>query len=104
MDKLLKDLKELVLEEYGRASEKFGAKHNSPHEAYAVILEEIEEANDAIEATGAHLGHFWYMTKSDNPELNVYHAANMRDCALKCAAEMIQVAAMAHKAIQGYGE
>ena len=36
---------ELIQAEYKNACEKFGDKYHSLHEAYAVLLEEVEEAN-----------------------------------------------------------
>jgi len=42
-------IKQLVDNEYNRASEKYGKEFNSSHEAYAVILEEIEEAHENIQ-------------------------------------------------------
>ena len=43
MKELKEAVKALMCEEYERAAERFGESFNSPHEAYAVILEEAQE-------------------------------------------------------------
>lgn len=61
-----------VLEELSRATGKYGPM-NSAHEAYAVILEELDE--------------FWNEVKKKEPDLE------------KMRKELVQVAAMAMRAI-----
>ena len=70
MEKLKNEIKNLVADEIERALEVHG-RHHSKHEAYAVIKEEVEEAEKRIGEWAEHL-----------------------------AAEAIQVAAMAQKGIE----
>lgn len=42
MQELINQVKSIVSDEYGRASQKFGPTNNSDHESYAVIKEEME--------------------------------------------------------------
>lgn len=99
---LLSDVERLVKEEYDRASEQHGERFHSPHEAYAVILEELQEAAHEYENVRDFLKEFWYQTKKDSFLSCEFLAKDIQDFALRAAAEMIQLAAMAHKAQKGY--
>lgn len=100
MKKLIEEVKELIEREYGRASAQYGLTHHSDHEAYAVLLEELEEAKDEVRFCESAVQKFWEQIKKDvkcQPfKLNslelVYNNALMGAC------ELIQVAAMAKKA------
>lgn len=103
MKELTAKVIELVKDEYDQASTKFGLKHNSPHEAYAVIKEELEETQDEIAKVAQQLDQYWEAVKrNDNPNDNQY-LEKILIAATDAAAEVIQVAAMALKALQGYG-
>ena len=41
------DIAELMIREYAGATNKYG-KFNSPHEGYAIILEELDELKDEV--------------------------------------------------------
>jgi NTP pyrophosphatase (non-canonical NTP hydrolase) len=43
-------LMEIILAELGEAKRKYPDPHNSPHESYAILLEELDEVWDAIKA------------------------------------------------------
>ena len=101
MDELISNVQSLAEQEYERASELFGAVHNSEHEAFAVLLEEIEEASQEIGTATSALYELWNLIKSKastEPEkLDLLAAIRAR--AVLAACESIQVAAMAHKFI-----
>ena len=99
------DIHLAVTAEYDRAAEKFGAKHNSAHEAYAVILEEYEEAMKESKFFVGQLREiYWRKVKGEirwePPEGGCLE--EMYDAAKSAACEWVQVAAMCHKALQGY--
>jgi hypothetical protein len=98
----MKELKEaaraLMREEYERAAEKFGDSFHSPHEAYAVILEEAEEADFDIDGFNAAMDQFWMYVKWNEAEYRNDALKNIEKHALNAACECIQVAAMAYKA------
>lgn len=99
MDKLIADVKELVDEEYLRAATKFGATNNSDHESYAVLLEELEEAQSEVAEVHFQLQHFWQLTKANDDDLSKFsRLLEMERRALLAACELIQVTAMAKKA------
>lgn len=97
----MKELKEavraLMREEYERAAERFGESFNSPHEAYAVILEEAQEAGLELMDLKYAIDLFWESVKKDDTE-HQDSLRNIEKCALNAAYECIQVAAMAYKA------
>ena len=101
MEELIKSVVCAECEEYGRASAKFGAVHNSDHESYAVLREEADEAVDAVEDVDNLTDVFFEMVKNneeDKVKLDTLNVIKHR--AEEAAAEAIQVAAMARKAIE----
>lgn len=98
MKKLLNEVDRLVEMEYALASEQHGARFHSAHEAYAVMKEEADEAQDEIEIAVNRLGEFWRATKRDFEYGCDCNAKIIEKKAKLAAAEMIQLAAMAYKA------
>ena len=98
MKQLQSDVQMLVCAEYDRAKEKFGASNNSPHESYAVIKEEREEAQDEAYEFDVFEADYWNAVKKNDTESQTKLLRAMQDRAEKAAAEWIQVAAMCYKA------
>ena len=101
MEELIKSVVCAECEEYGRASAKFGAVNNSDHESYAVLREEADEAVDAMEDVDNLMDIFFEIVKNneeDEVKLDVLNEIKHR--AEEAAAESIQAAAMARKAIE----
>lgn len=99
MDKLIQEVSELVEKEYGRAAAKFGCANNSDHESYAVLKEELDEAQDEVKSAEDVLNYFWRQIKRDSDaQSKLQICANLQSCAMLAACEFIQVAAMAKKA------
>ena len=102
MEKLIKSVQSIKEEEYGRASEKFGAVNNSDHDSFAVLFEEMQESFEDVKITDANIQQFWQMVKSkesgDHDKQSVLTA--IENSAIFAACEFIQVAAMAYKARQ----
>ena len=96
MRELLTEVKISVQKEYERAANKFGKANNSPHESYAVILEEYDEAEFAANAFEEHLRYYWQEVKENKDTAD--RLKNMCEFAEHVAAEWIQVAAMCFKA------
>ena len=99
---ILDDLKPLVADELKRANLTHPHFH-SPHEGWAVILEEVEEAKKEMDDIELWVEGLKYDVFSDS-----YQAANklvkdIRDKAVRLAAEAIQIAAMCDK-WKPYGE
>ena len=101
MEELIKSVVCAECEEYGRASVKFGAVNNSDHESYAVLREEADEAVDAVEDVDNLMDIFFETVKNneeDEVKLDILNEIKHR--AEEAAAESIQAAAMARKAIE----
>lgn len=96
MQELINKVQELVAFELERANTIHPPKFNSYHEAYAVILEEYEEAKEAFEAVEWDKDLAWDSIKHDENPNGLLKA--VEKAAIAAASEMIQVAAMARKA------
>lgn len=95
MKRLMKSVNELVSQELKMANTNF-PQFNSKHEGYAVLLEEVEEAECEMEAVKSAIDLLWFAIKSDMENMPV---RDVRTCAVSLACEAIQVAAMCDKFI-----
>ena len=80
------------------ANRKFPLFH-SLHEGYAVLLEEVEEAEEEFNALQARLDLLWFNIRNNNAGRAPEFAGRVREHALDLAAEAVQAAAMAQKLI-----
>lgn len=97
--KLSSDVCALVDEEYSRASKQWGPEAASGHEGYALIKEELEEAQLDMEALEQQLGHFWSEVKADEFRTQQHYLSKIKNISIHAACELIQVAAMAEKTL-----
>lgn len=89
-------VRELVSVELEAANEKFPQFH-SPHEGFAVIMEELEETEEDLRLARIDTEIMWINIRKDiscNAE-----ASSLKEKAIHAACEAIQVAAMAQKFI-----
>ena len=91
-------INELVKEELQEAN-KLHPMFHSAHEAYAVIKEELEEAESEIHACNEELDFVWEYTRWDEAEKIRDHLHYLMETAIKAIGETIQVAAMCDKAL-----
>lgn len=98
MKELLNEVEQAVENELARANKQHPL-FNSLHQSYGILAEEIAEAKEAFEETEIMFDKFFMcMRKDDYSSVNDY-LAYIKKNAIDCAAEMVQVAAMAQKAI-----
>ena len=95
-------IKAAIASETENAKEKWGDKYHSEHEAWAVLSEEVEEANEAFLKIGNITRILWhYVRKANKTEDDQrHHAENLRylkDHAQELAIEAVQIAAVAQK-------
>lgn len=103
MKELIEAVEKLVAEEYVRAKEKFGAKHASQQEAYAVIKEELQETIEQINSGAEAIEvNYWENVRNDNELGNVDVAKIVYKNMVLAACEAIQTAAMCYKATLGF--
>ena len=101
MDDLIREISRLAREEYQRAAAEHGGAANTPHEGYALIKEEEEEAADQMSTVIQKAKTLWWSVKSDNLGTQRQCLDEIRIAAILGACELVQVAAMADKALEG---
>lgn len=88
---------DLIQAEYLNAVVNFGEKFNSLHEGYAVLLEEVEEANEDMTKIKYSLEDFWKWIKQDT-KINSKDIDIVIEEYLKyCISELAQVGAVLMK-------
>lgn len=87
----------LIQAEYENACENYGDKFNSVHEAYAVLLEEIEEAKDEIKALEYSLSVIWQGVKENNNCQIESYLQDAKYSSVEIIKEFSQVVAVANK-------
>ncbi|MBU3155161.1 hypothetical protein [Clostridium estertheticum] len=93
---LRKAVETLSWEELQRAS-KIHPQFVDMHHGYAVIKEETEECEEALEVVNDHMDSLWYQVRNDNLEEFKIEAEVIRKYAIELSLEAIQVAAVAQK-------
>lgn len=101
MKDLLCEVQTSAALEYSRSVKKFGEANNSPHESYAVILEEFEESETERQYFKNMIEGYWEKVKRNMETENML--GEMMLIAERAAAEWIQVAAMCFKATKEPG-
>lgn len=90
-------VQELIQAEYKNACDNFGEKYHSLHEGYAVLLEEVEEANEDMTRIKYSLEDFWKWIKQDT-KINPKDIDIVIEEYLKyCISELAQVGAVLMK-------
>ena len=84
----------LVVDELMEANEKYPLFH-SPHEAYAVLLEEVDELRQDLKSIDAYMQYMWRRVKQD--ESMEEASRRVYNYAISMVQEGIQVAAMCLK-------
>ena len=88
----------LICGELRTAKEQYGETFNSLHEAYAVALEELEEASVDFDNVKTVFSYFWEdITASDDPTNDLIDAKHYTVEAIK---ELAQFAAMIDKTFE----
>lgn len=100
--KLKRLVADLAAKEVCWANERF-PPFASPHEGYAVVMEEVEEAREALDCVEYELAEMWQHVRQNDPAYYV-DARVMKEFALNLACEAIQVAAMCDKFLALGGE
>lgn len=96
---LIDGVKHIVTEE-GEAALINNPLFNSTHEGYAVILEEVDEAKEAMTQVEQQCSRLWHNVKNNYfsvREHSFVELGYLEQVAINLACEAIQVAAMARK-------
>lgn len=100
MKALCADIEAAGEKELSRAAAKFGETNNSPHESYAVILEEFQEAQTDGRMFEHNLDFYWDAVKKNDEKNQEVWLKEMKEKALRAAMEWTQVYAMCAKALK----
>ena len=101
MNAVENDIRALVDKELAAANKRF-PQFQSPHEGYAVILEETDEIKEQLEAAERYLGYLWDRVKHDSPARS--QAENLVLFFSNVACEAVQAAAMCKKFLEMEGK
>lgn len=100
MERLRNEVKDITMAELQRANEKFPL-FNSDHEGYAVILEEKEETEEALQVLRSQIKLLWDKVRGKMPTVPLpgdsFSTGKAYDAAVNVACEAIQAAAMIKK-------
>ena len=88
---------DLIQAEYLNAVVNFGEKFNSLHEGYAVLLEEVEEANEDMTRIKYSLEDFWKWIKQDTKIYPKDIDIVIEEYLKYCISELAQVGAVLMK-------
>lgn len=100
MKELQRDIGFLVIKELDRANKKNPLFH-SDHEAFGVIDEEVRETIDEAESIVIRFAGFRAAVHKDgSKKLKGGAIASIKEAAVRCACEAVQVAAMCDKWVQ----
>lgn len=94
-------IKELAQQELKEANE-IHPQFHSDHEAWAVIKEEVDECEEAMEALQSYMQAMWRRIRTDK-DIDEWLTFTQRQ-AVNLAAEAIQVAAMCEKGLARYDQ
>ena len=103
MDHLSPGVDALVELEHKTIVEKYGEGYHSMHEGYAVLLEEVEEATEALREVQQHLACAWQDVREDARKLLGSEILRVEHHAKDLAAEAVQIAAVCRRMRGGFG-
>ena len=93
----LVSINQAVCYELQQITKKYGIHYASPHEGYAVLKEEVEEAEESIKLLNDKLAEVWKNIKLNWNDSAVVYQAQQRAVAL--AEEAVQCAAVCERFI-----
>lgn len=98
MEELMKEVCNIVDNEYERSSAEWGPYYNSSHEAIGVISEELEEVIEALNNTKAGLQKYWKAIRADDAYLKRMALMRAKQASYELVAEAVQLAHTIQKA------
>ena len=104
MNAIRQDIKALVQKELESANKQYPSTFRSRHEAYGVMLEEFEEAQDELETCMSDLEIFKLYMKDDGGSGEKEILLDLKEHSENLMAEAGQLAAMAQKALDSRKE
>lgn len=103
MDKILEKMEAATEAEYEKILAKWGVFH-STHEGYAVLQEEVEEAQEEMESLREDMKAMLGKIREEAEDEAAGIAEEIYNDAMKCAAELMQVGAVCLRFINSNGK
>ena len=103
MTEILQTIEQEVQAEAARADRKY-PRYASHHEAYAILLEEVQEAWSELKGLRYALNLYWGAIRNNRTNDYADLLEEIREKALLCAAESVQAAAVCNRTLQGMEE
>lgn len=103
MNAIQSDIESLVWVEL-EAANKSNPLFHSAHEGYAVILEEVDEANMEMVNMDEAINGLWESIKENNAYCSEKITKSIKRYATNLACEAVQIAAMCDKLLLYYGK
>ena len=95
-----KSIERAVCYELKNIVQKYGATYNSEHEAYAVLLEEAQEAGEAAGFLETKLEDVWNTIRNNDITSVGNKVGEVREWALALAEEAVQCAAVCERFLE----
>lgn len=99
MNVVAEEIRKAVEKELSHAEDTHGL-YSSMHEKYAVMLEELQEAEEELKSAREGKERMWKMVRVDNDKVATYQAYGVANAAERLAIEAVQLAATARKQIE----
>lgn len=99
MTEILQTIEQEAQAEAARADRKW-PRYASHHEAYAILLEEVQETWSELKGLRYALNLYWGAIRNNRTNDYADLLEEIREKALLCAAESVQAAAVAQRALQ----
>lgn len=94
-EKATECIEQAILYELQNIIKNYGATYASEHEAYAILLEEVEESEEALDGVKNYLNCLW--TSIRNNSVSDFDLHQLKEFALALAEESVQVAAVCER-------
>lgn len=104
MNAIRQDVETLVQKELESANKKFPSTFRNRYEAYGVMLEEFEEAQDELRECQLYLNEFKYSMKVNGDYLEKENLNKLKEHSENLMAEAGQLSAMAQKTLNSMEE
>lgn len=98
--KATESINQAVAYELQNIVKKYGAEYASEHEAYAVLLEEVQEASEACRFMVSRTESIWCAIRNNLLKQQNYHIEEVKKFALELAKEAVQCAAVCERFLE----
>ena len=95
-----KCIDQAVLHEFRNIVKKYGPTYNSEHEGFAVLKEEVEEAEECVQQINNTMKEIWSLIRKNEISHIPFLLEFLRDTAVGLSKEAIQITAVSERFIE----